>query len=308
MKSRVVNLYRQDQNNLGDMLSAPCQYFPDDFPNVIFRDIHNRTYDSAIHPQADVLIVGGGAMLATKVSKKWWAWIVNHHRWLKPEVAICWGVGCDDDIGAWPYRLKFKLVGLRHNIHMPRDNYIYTPDASVMNKEFDYNYNAPSKKDILFIAHPSRDMKELYRVIKARRPTLQIDHKTNHFESLEQFLDTVSQYKLIMSACYHPALWSLWAGKPVITLTDYPTHVDNDRNHTKDPNGSMRCWKLANMTPKCRHIKYRKLWTSLTEIDLDDLDDLKLNEPHSEIAESRKMTIQFKDRVLSIIKMYEAGN
>ena len=69
MKSTIINLHRRDVKNLGDMLSAPCQYFPEDFPDVTYKDIFNRDYDSTQLHTADVLIVGGGAMLATKVSK-----------------------------------------------------------------------------------------------------------------------------------------------------------------------------------------------------------------------------------------------
>ena len=122
MKSTIINLHRRDVQNLGDMLSAPCQYFPEDFPDVTYKDIFNRDYDSTQSHTADVLIVGGGAMLATKVSKKWWAWLVTHHKWIKPEVTICWGVGCDADLAAWPHRFKFKLAGIRHKVRMPRPN------------------------------------------------------------------------------------------------------------------------------------------------------------------------------------------
>ena len=293
-----------DVNNLGDMLSAPCQYFPDDFPDVVVKDIFNRNYDSTQSHRADVLILGGGAMLATKVSKKWWAWLNTHHKWMKPEVIICWGVGCDADISAWPHRFKFKLVGLRHNIHMPRDNYIYTPDASVMNPEFDWDLPTQNKKDILFISHPSRNMKALYGTIKFRRPDLSMDHKLNHFESLEQFMDVIKDYKLIVSACYHPALWSLWAGKNVITINNYPTTVDTDRNHTKDPNGDMRCWKLANMTPRCRNMKYGKLFNALSDIDLDEM-NYALPDHKKTVRKSRSQVIDFKEKTLNIIKTYE---
>jgi hypothetical protein len=307
MKSTIINLHRRDVKNLGDMLSAPCQYFPEDFPDVTYKDIFNRDYDSTQSHTADVLIVGGGAMLATKVSKKWWAWLVTHHKWIKPEVTICWGVGCDADLAAWPHRFKFKLAGIRHKVRMPRANYIYTPDASVMNKEFDWTFSGNNKKDILFVSHPSRNMIELYNFIKKRRPNLTLDHRLNRFESIEQYLDLISNYKLIVSACYHPALWALWAGKSVMTINNYPTHHEVDRNYTKDPNGDMRCWKLANMTPDCRNTKYGKLFNALTDLDVTQ-EQYKLDDPKRLIMESRQQVIDFKDKTLEIIKTYEGSN
>jgi len=147
--SRFFSIHRIDRENVGDLLSAPYQYFPELSTATEGRiyDIESLKFDNHHSNEEDIVIIGGGGLLRDPV-----------HPWSKTIVRICeksrcigWGLGLNvyrNMKYAYPDYAKtkshggiFNTIGIRDKFHpnnpLLKSNGVpkTSPDATCLHPE-----------------------------------------------------------------------------------------------------------------------------------------------------------------------------
>lgn len=206
--SKIINSYVIDNTNIGDLFSAPYQYF--EFPGYNFENIDIRNL-TANHIQGKHVIIGGGGLAFSRFLETFQVLSqqrtnhANHQTKL-----IIWGIGQQiyHDYSALdiknfdytPYTEGFDLVGIR-DYHYGN----WVPCASCMHPSFD-------KK---------REVKHEFVVFSHKKFQIEFPpfpRMTNCNQNLEEILDFLGSGETILTSSYHGAYWGTLLGRKVLAF------------------------------------------------------------------------------------------
>ena len=146
--SRIIEVHRKVQNNIGDLFSNPSRYFH--FPDCSSQElIHNKTPLTS-----NVLVIGGGGLIHKKFQLHIQDLIKKN-----PKKIVLWGIGHNFGkkhiqkskgkvfFPEWIY--KCDLIGIRDYVSGYED--LYLPCASCMHPAFDKTYE--EKQEVGYFLH-----------------------------------------------------------------------------------------------------------------------------------------------------------
>lgn len=260
----VVNVYRNNPNNVGDFYCAPQLYFPEicNTPLDIF-DYQNpdgvKGFIEGVN--ANSLIIGGGGLLnrgsfekQLKLFKKIAA---------RNKKTVLWGAGHNSKktsefgkVNSYNVDVtKFGLAGTR-DYTMPGE---FVPCVSCMHEVFDRTYEAKEEVGILFHTRSFKDKALLNRLSE-------IPHSFNH-TNLEEMVNFIGKHEHIITNSYHAMYWGMILNRKVSVV----------------PNSS-----------KFYDFKYQPNFTTFSEC----LTTYKKAELHTGVKEEcRELNIQFSKKV-----------
>jgi hypothetical protein len=236
---RVLNIYRKDSRNVGDLKTSPLLYFKFSADQDSL-DVLEAGKDSDLS-NYDAIIVGGGGLL----QDKWFMSSLTRIRNSCRGKVILWGAGLnnhfyDETIYFAPSfatrrRLFFEgLLGKRSLkvAPSPRSNGIssqcndwlrtcdligvrdygtgfdWVPCASCMDARLDYYRNMAPKHPLVAIDHPDFCRIELSHV----------PHFSNVENDFDSILSFIASGETVLSASYHAAYWALLMGRKVVVV------------------------------------------------------------------------------------------
>jgi hypothetical protein len=202
-RPQIINVYRKDRHNTGDLHSTPILYF--DFPVKVK---HNEIYKTRIRPKRlkdNVVIVGGGGTLGNHYFASNMKTIAES----KALKRIAWGIGHNlhgsDKIQFPDYLQKFDLVGIRDY----EFGYDWVPCASCLHPLFDKEY--PIQHEIVVYEHYSF----------SRLPIRGYPKLNNRTYDLEKILKFLGSGNIILTSTYHGAYWGIILNRKVIIVNPF---------------------------------------------------------------------------------------
>jgi hypothetical protein len=200
----IINCHVIDQKNIGDLLSAPTNYFT--FPGYKLERADIRQSEE-LTIRGKHIIVGGGGLIYSRFLNNISGLISNSER----GKLIAWGVG-HQAYGDYSnastkyleyskYLDKFDLVGIRDY----GSKYNWVPCASCMHPSFD-------KK---------REIKHDFVVFSHKKFQLKIDkfpRMTNEAKSIDEVLDFLGSGDTILTSSYHGTYWGILLGRKVLAF------------------------------------------------------------------------------------------
>jgi len=217
MTGQVLNYHVRHSVNIGDILSAPLNYFEfpgfqcetrdiDDLPTDFPPDLSDAN-PRANNPKGKHLILGGGGLLFSRYLGKVTA--PGHHP--NRGLYIFWGVGqqwYDGDpsltfrqFDYQPYLKGVDLVGVRdYQVGLP-----WVPCPSCLHPAFD-KPRTPQREFVVF-SHKK------FRIQVPGVPAL-----TNEVMDLETVLDFLGSGETILTSSFHGAYWGTLLGRRVLAF------------------------------------------------------------------------------------------
>lgn len=226
---KVLALHRfHETDNIGDLASSPCLYFDYD---ARFFDSKRAKFEPI--PDADVYIIGGGALVA------------NARRLPFNGINIAWGIG--ETIHPLSRGLRyetmlkppnslatFDLIGYRDYGIKGTD---WVPCASCMSPLFDKEYEI--KHDKVFYFNTG------FELPPSDGPVL-----TNTV-SLEEAIQFIGSASVLYTNSYHGAYWATLLGRAAVIINPYSSKFYQFRHQpdgvTRFPNALTEC-RAANIT------------------------------------------------------------
>ena len=200
----MINVFNYTLNNVGDFYSPPFRYF--DLGNR-FEDIKSSNFKKL---KNELLIIGGGALTGI---------VRNLHleNVLKENTSIAWGVG--SDARATQNEVLDFIEGEDHfsntwnncdliSTRVFYANYDYVPCASCMHKSFDIFKKVKPTRKIGVYSHWKRPM----------NITGIEDQLTNSGINIDEKLNFISKFEIIITNAYHGLYWATLLGKKVICI------------------------------------------------------------------------------------------
>lgn len=201
---KIVNCHVIDQTNIGDLFSAPAQYF--DFPGYSVENIDIRTIKTEDIQGKDVIVGGGG--LAFPRFQDAFEQLTHSQQNTK---LIIWGIGQQiydnytlkdiQNFDYLPYIKGFDLVGIR-DAHV-QNNWI--PCASCMHPSFDQKREI--KHEFVVFSHKK------FQIEFPGFPCM-----TNNHQNLSEILDFLGSGETILTSSYHGAYWGTLLGRKVLAF------------------------------------------------------------------------------------------
>lgn len=191
---KIVYIHRYDPQNPGDLYSCPMLHLPKDRKGVIVDIFANDVPDIS----ADVVIVGGGALLSNKKFLN----NLNHKlENIQSKITVAWGIGYEPDNINPSIMDQFDLFGTRdYNVNPDMQ---WVPCVSSMHEIFTEKQSVSPTKDFLVVDHFKRS-------IEFDREHTRIINKPNWFTNVvEQIVD----HRFIITSSYHVAYWSTLLGR-----------------------------------------------------------------------------------------------
>ncbi len=236
---RVLNIYRKDARNAGDLRASPLRYFKfsaeQESIDVLQAGIE---FDLAGY---DAVIIGGGGLL----QEQWFLPSLTRIRAHSRGKVILWGAGLNNHfynetiyfapsmrtrrrlfIDAICGRRSLKLTPASQNGPTPGrwDSWLKTcdligmrdygtlfdwvPCVSCMDERLDYFREMAPKHQLVAIDHPDFCRIELSGV----------PHFSNIENDFESILSFISSGEAVLCASYHAAYWGLLMGRKVIIV------------------------------------------------------------------------------------------
>jgi hypothetical protein len=200
----IINSHVIDPKNIGDLLSAPANYFS--FPEFKLEQADIRELNPETL-EGKHLIIGGGGLLFPR--------FLNHLTHLvgtkRRGKIIAWGIGQQiygdfnpnqlQDFDYSSYLDGFDLVGIR-DFGLP---YHWVPCASCMHPSFD----------------KEREIKHEFVVFSHKKFCLKIGgfpSMTNDAQSFDEVLDFLGSGETILTSSYHGAYWGTLLGRKVLAF------------------------------------------------------------------------------------------
>ncbi len=187
---KIINTFRADATNAGDWYSAPLKYF--DFFN------YNKEYYDFLDPprnkiQSDVLIVGGGGLVATE---EWFNLLIYWRNIVNAKIYVLWGIGIDKEYQNSKLLKLFDLVGIRQKGTI----FDFVPCASCLHPIFDKHIDNKGTGDVI-ISHWKRIIPN--------------SNFTNH-DPFEENIKRISSATKVITTSYHIWYWAKLLKKNVI--------------------------------------------------------------------------------------------
>lgn len=248
--NNVVSVYRIDHSNLGDLMSAPRNYFQWlDGPRIdIFDD---PTRHEKVLATASLVVVGGGGLLGHCDS--------NIETLLdvcagarRPPRMVFWGAGNGTRDSLPPYLSRFDLVGIR-DYPLARANSVnWVPCCSALHPAFDAVADSPPTAPIhIYDAH-RKPVRSLLPALPPY-PTTTNDARS---VTMAHAVAHLANAHTVITRSYHGAYWASLLGADVQIAADAlpkkylglryePTlvgHVPNDRA-PRSPSIPLACRK-----------------------------------------------------------------
>ena len=200
----MINIFNYTLNNVGDFYSPPFRYFDlgsrfEDIKSSNFKKFKNET-----------LIIGGGAL--TGIVRN-----LQLENVLKENTSIIWAVGSDaratqnEVLDFIENEDHFSDTWDNSDLISTRvfyANYNYVPCSSCMHKSFDIFKKVKPTKKIGVYSHWKRPI-----TISGIE-----DYITNSGVNIDEKLNFISKFEVIITNAYHGLYWSTLLGKRVICI------------------------------------------------------------------------------------------
>lgn len=197
--SKIVEVHRKVDNNVGDYYCNPSRYFD------INCNSEELMYNES-NLQDKILIVGGGGLIHKKFSQHIQALIDK-----QPKHTILWGIGHNfgkkyvqksDTNAFYPKWLdQCSLVGIRDYIEGHYDTYL--PCVSCMHNAFDKQYT--EKHEYVYFTHAYKS-----KVEKVDYPMIK-----NNLMDFNKVIEFLGSGNTVITDSYHGAYWAQLLGKNV---------------------------------------------------------------------------------------------
>jgi hypothetical protein len=236
---RLLNIYRKDARNAGDLKSSPFLYFKFDADQesvdvLAVKGVSNLS-------DYDAVIVGGGGLL----EDKWFMPSLAHIRDKCRGKLILWGAGLNNHFHeqiiyfapsfATRRRLLWKWLSGRRTFvvkppaHNVRDSshrdvwlkscdmagvrdhgtaFDWVPCVSCMDSRLDHYRNIAPEHPLVAIDHPDFCKIELNRIPR-------FSNIGNNFDSILSF---IASGETVLCASYHAAYWAILMGRKVVVV------------------------------------------------------------------------------------------
>lgn len=255
----VVNIHRDNPNNVGDYFCAPHHYFKELHGTKLdisdYRDFNARKRKEwAAVISAKSLIVGGGGLLN----------IPHFERQLKlvesladrGKKTVIWGAGHNEldaskfgEITRYNIDVaKFGLVGTR-DFSMQTD---WVPCVSCLNPIFDRQFVEKHETGIVFSKNAFKDKQLLQRL--AHYPT------SSNTTNLEEMIGFIGASSAVVTDSYHAMYWAILLGKRTVVIPTtskfydfkYPSTIstyedfENELSHAQSYSGVLEECRAIN--------------------------------------------------------------
>lgn len=225
----ILFIYRKSDDNIGDQLACPLQYFRRSFPLAKTVEVHlddhrlparfrNRVLER-IRDQAAGVVVGGGGLLGNDYFRD------DLFFWSQGRVpTILWGAGHNShdvhaaadyvpDEAAYDQLLPFSAIGLRDW----GPGFTWVPCASCMHPILDDPRHSRRSGGTLFVVHRDlRNNEEAIRRLLVRAPD-------NHLvvfndQRKEDILEAIGRSAQVISNSFHALYWATLMQKQAVAI------------------------------------------------------------------------------------------
>lgn len=210
MPSKLINYHVVDQNNIGDLMSSPFNYF--DFPGLEcqtrdLRDVDRGSDSRNFALDNQSIILGGGGLLFERFLPN----IQSLKKQSNVSSRIIWGAGQQrygskkspnfQDFNYEEYTSEFDLIGIRDF----DCGHEWVPCVSCMHPAFDTS-RSPSHEYVVF-SHKK------FQLAFAEFPKM-----TNEHADMESILDFLGSGETILTSSFHGAYWGILLGRKVLAF------------------------------------------------------------------------------------------
>jgi len=259
----IINIFRQNTDNVGDRYCAP--YIYDNFKNyiVITSDIYkfDEIYGKIDLNEDVIFIIGGGGLL--NCLNEWNNTLMNIFTKYPNNKIIIYGAGLNT-ISANPSINKNimeciptnALIGLRD--YLQDSKYIFNPCVSCMHPCFEKKYITTQKYGF-YLHHEQTTVKSDTELTLTDNTGFKIIGKLmkNDEKNIDNVLNFLGSSEIIITNTYHGVYWGMLLNKKVILLQITSTKFNNMKykpvlysgNFEKDLD---KCIIYPNMLQECR--------------------------------------------------------
>lgn len=216
----ILNLYRKDTMNVGDLKSSPFDHFELPGWNVIRRDILDSIDEAkradweASFDAADCVVVGGGGLLDIDYFEPSLREMYLRRR--SAQHFVVWGAGHNHYwVGGWPHLRRhvdlipynYSLIGLRD----VSDTYHWAPCTSCMDQAFDRQYDIANSA--VLYKHVEMHLGD-YEMGLLPDGIKIIDNYT----PFEEVIETLGSSELVLTSSFHGAYWGTLLRRKVVAF------------------------------------------------------------------------------------------
>lgn len=203
--SNIVNVYRKQTTNVGDMFSTPTMYFDflkDAEKYDIYMDYPAKSIDC---PEEKALILGGGGLISNEDFSKAFEWLTN----LQFRNKIIWGAGhnthgSNEKDFVDPLLADYDLVGIRDF----GTNYDWVPCASCMSEAFDRDYQVSNK--IVVYEHKDQPLN-----------IGEFPKMNNKQDDIFKAVKFLASAEYVVTNTYHGIFWATLLNRKVILINPF---------------------------------------------------------------------------------------
>ncbi len=221
MSNLIVNIHRKETPNVGDLRSAPLQYFSISPKQKIIEVTGWKREDETkrenwlnVFSRAKGIIYGGGGLMEFEKYEASMRFVAENKA-----KCVIWGAGHNGVQMSWASmkpRFKmnysgFGLIGCR-DYGYEKNGFEWVPCASCMHEAFDKQYTIT--RDLVFFGNSG--MKGFERFVPPNFPDDNIMFNTKH--KIEDILAFLGSAETVVASSYHGVYWATLLGKKVIGI------------------------------------------------------------------------------------------
>lgn len=221
MTNLIVNLHRRETPNIGDLRSAPLEYFTiSEHQRTIEltgwsrEDERRRQSWLTVINEAKGYILGGGGLMEFEKHQPSLAFLAAQRK-----KSVIWGAGTNAVASSWT-RIKpqfkydysaFGLIGCRDYFY-ENLGFEWVPCASCMHPAFSQTYE--KTKDIVFFGNAGMKGFEAFIPKNIPESSIMMNLKT----SIEAVVSFLGSAETVITSSYHGAYWALLLGRKVVGI------------------------------------------------------------------------------------------
>ncbi|WP_141675490.1 polysaccharide pyruvyl transferase family protein [Formosa haliotis] len=213
----VVNIYRKDENNIGDFYCAPHLYF-DELKNKSLDIFDYKSSNPEVREHFiqsvnnNALIIGGGGLLKRSSFKQQLKTFETLAK--RGKKSVLWGIGHNDknksNFGKTvPYEIDtsaFGLVGVRDYNRAES----FVPCVSCMHPIFDQHYSNSQEIGLVFHKNSIKN--------KSLLKTLSHYPYTCNTKDLDNMISFIGASETVVTDSYHAMYWAMLLEKKIIVI------------------------------------------------------------------------------------------